>query len=116
MSSHQPLSHDLLHGVPLCRCRRLFGARDNDTEEYRRYFKFVEVVANATFASLDAFKEFKGDPELNKVDQLDLADRVSAALAELAALPRKGREFSRRSPLTGCSVHAPNFHTLRLDR
>ncbi|XP_034250865.1 sodium channel protein Nach-like [Thrips palmi] len=55
----------------------LWGARDNDTDDYRRYYKFVEAVANASFWSLDVFKEFKGDKELNAVNMLDLADKVN---------------------------------------
>lgn len=63
--------------VPTSFFDRLWGNRDNETEEYQRYFKFVEAVANASFWSLNIFKEFKGDKELNKVDMLDLADKVS---------------------------------------
>ncbi|KAJ1529373.1 hypothetical protein ONE63_006160 [Megalurothrips usitatus] len=55
----------------------LWDVRDNETESFKRYFKFVEAVSNATFASLAVFKEFKGDPDFKKVDMLDMADKVN---------------------------------------
>ena len=56
--------------------RRLWGVWDNGTMEYKKYFKFVEAVANVTYSSLEVFKEFKGDRDFKNIDMLDVADRV----------------------------------------
>lgn len=60
----------------LCLATRLWGTRDNETVEYKKYFKFVEAVANVTYSSLEIFKEFKGDKDFKNVDMLDIADKV----------------------------------------
>ncbi|KAE8743248.1 hypothetical protein FOCC_FOCC011128 [Frankliniella occidentalis] len=54
-----------------------WGLQDNSTEDYMQFFKFVEIVANATYSSLKPFKEFARNSTFNKIDMLDLADRVN---------------------------------------